>query len=49
MYPIAYPMACILDYFLGESRGTIYKKAGSSFHKYLDSKDIRRFNILENE
>lgn len=28
MYPIAYPTACALDFFLGESHGTIYKKAG---------------------
>ncbi|KAI8366697.1 uncharacterized protein BYT42DRAFT_648785 [Radiomyces spectabilis] len=28
MYPIAYPTALLLDYFLGESHGTIYKKAG---------------------
>jgi CBS domain containing-hemolysin-like protein len=28
MYPIAYPTALLLDYFLGESHGTVYKKAG---------------------
>jgi CBS domain containing-hemolysin-like protein len=28
MYPIAYPTSCVLDYFLGGSHGTIYKKAG---------------------
>lgn len=28
MYPIAYPIALILDHFLGESHGTTYKKAG---------------------
>lgn len=28
MYPIAYPTALLLDFFLGESHGTIYKKAG---------------------
>lgn len=30
MYPIAYPTALLLDFFLGESHGTIYKKAGES-------------------
>lgn len=29
MYPIAYPTALLLDYFLGESHGTVYKKAGN--------------------
>ncbi|ORY99190.1 hypothetical protein BCR43DRAFT_556605 [Syncephalastrum racemosum] len=28
MYPVAYPTALVLDYFLGESHGTVYKKAG---------------------
>ncbi|KAI8978403.1 hypothetical protein BDB01DRAFT_799700 [Pilobolus umbonatus] len=28
LYPLAYPTALLLDYFLGESHGTIYKKAG---------------------
>jgi hypothetical protein len=28
MYPVAYPTAMLLDYFLGESHGTVYKKAG---------------------
>ncbi|KAI9005475.1 hypothetical protein CLU79DRAFT_781495 [Phycomyces nitens] len=28
MYPVAYPTAALLDYFLGESHGTVYKKAG---------------------
>ncbi|KAI7869968.1 hypothetical protein BDF14DRAFT_1777964 [Spinellus fusiger] len=28
MYPVAYPIALVLDYFLGESHGTVYKKAG---------------------
>ncbi|KAI8141302.1 hypothetical protein BJV82DRAFT_620051 [Fennellomyces sp. T-0311] len=28
MYPVAYPTALTLDYFLGESHGTVYKKAG---------------------
>lgn len=31
MWPIAYPTALLLDYFLGESHGTVYKKAGKSW------------------
>lgn len=43
MYPVAYPTACLLDYFLGESHGTIYKKAGLkslvSLHRSDDTID----------
>lgn len=28
MYPVAYPTAQLLDYWLGESHGTVYRKAG---------------------
>ncbi|ORZ23036.1 hypothetical protein BCR42DRAFT_403830 [Absidia repens] len=28
MWPLAYPIALLLDYFLGKSHGTVYKKAG---------------------
>jgi hypothetical protein len=35
MYPIAYPTALLLDYFLGESHGTVYKKAGTG-QSYID-------------
>lgn len=28
MYPVAYPVAMLLDYTLGEDHGTIYKRAG---------------------
>lgn len=33
MYPIAYPTALVLDYFLGESHGTVYKKAGKCYRR----------------
>lgn len=28
MYPVAYPIALLLDYILGEHHGTVYKKSG---------------------
>ncbi|CAO3597310.1 unnamed protein product [Absidia cylindrospora] len=28
MWPLGYPIALLLDYFLGKSHGTVYKKAG---------------------
>lgn len=28
MYPIAYPISCLLDHILGEDHGTVYKKSG---------------------
>lgn len=44
MYPIAYPTALLLDFFLGESHGTIYKKAGLktlvSLHKSVNPTDV---------
>jgi CBS domain containing-hemolysin-like protein len=44
MYPIAYPTALLLDYFLGESHGTVYKKAGLktlvSLHQSVNSSDV---------
>jgi CBS domain containing-hemolysin-like protein len=35
MYPVAYPASYILGFFLGESRGTVYKKAG--LYTYLQT------------
>ncbi|KAG2213774.1 hypothetical protein INT46_005229, partial [Mucor plumbeus] len=44
MYPIAYPTALLLDFFLGESHGTIYKKAGLktlvSLHQSVNPSDV---------
>lgn len=31
LYPIAYPTSLVLNYFLGTTRGTTYKKAGKYF------------------
>ncbi|KAI8369522.1 uncharacterized protein BYT42DRAFT_503239 [Radiomyces spectabilis] len=43
MWPVAYPTAMLLDYFLGESQGTVYKKAGLktlvSLHRSEDAQD----------
>ena len=44
MYPIAYPIAKLLDYVLGESHGTVYKKAGLkslvSLHQAVHPSDV---------
>ncbi|KAI8054794.1 hypothetical protein BDF21DRAFT_431069 [Thamnidium elegans] len=44
MYPIAYPTALLLDFFLGESHGTVYKKAGLkslvSLHQAVHASDV---------
>ncbi|CEP17632.1 hypothetical protein [Parasitella parasitica] len=44
MYPIAYPTALLLDFFLGKSHGTIYKKAGLktlvSLHQSVNPSDV---------
>lgn len=44
MYPVAYPTALLLDFFLGESHGTIYKKAGLkslvSLHQSVNDTDV---------
>ncbi|KAI9486597.1 MAG: hypothetical protein EXX96DRAFT_549665 [Benjaminiella poitrasii] len=44
MYPIAYPIALLLDFFLGESHGTVYKKAGLktlvSLHQAAHASDV---------
>ncbi|CAO3635147.1 unnamed protein product [Mucor hiemalis] len=44
MYPIVYPTALLLDFFLGESHGTVYKKAGLkslvSLHQAVHEADV---------
>jgi CBS domain containing-hemolysin-like protein len=44
MYPIAYPTALLLDFFLGASHGTVYKKAGLktlvSLHQAVHPSDV---------
>ncbi|OAD69006.1 hypothetical protein PHYBLDRAFT_22162 [Phycomyces blakesleeanus NRRL 1555(-)] len=44
MFPIAYPTARLLDYVLGESHGTVYKKAGLkslvSLHQAVNPSDV---------
>ncbi|CAO3626087.1 unnamed protein product [Cunninghamella echinulata] len=51
MYPIAYPTALLLDYFLGESHGTVYKKAGLktlvSLHQAVNPSDADALTIDE--
>ncbi|CAO3637864.1 unnamed protein product [Mucor hiemalis] len=49
MYPIAYPTACVLDYFLGESHGTIYKKAGLKSLVSLHRSDETIDGLTEDE
>ncbi|CAO3607307.1 unnamed protein product [Cunninghamella echinulata] len=43
MYPLGYPMALLLDHFLGKNHGTVYKKAGLktlvSLHRSEDTDD----------
>ncbi|KAL1929730.1 hypothetical protein VTP01DRAFT_1868 [Rhizomucor pusillus] len=51
MYPIAYPTALVLDYFLGESHGTVYKKAGLktlvSLHQAVNPSDVEALTADE--
>ncbi|KAI8334002.1 hypothetical protein BC941DRAFT_433570 [Chlamydoabsidia padenii] len=51
MYPVAYPTAMLLDYFLGESHGTVYKKAGLktlvSLHQAVSPTDADALTLDE--
>ncbi|KAF7727457.1 hypothetical protein EC973_007526 [Apophysomyces ossiformis] len=51
MYPIAYPTALLLDYFLGESHGTVYKKSGLkslvSLHQAVNPSDVEALTADE--
>jgi CBS domain containing-hemolysin-like protein len=46
MYPIAYPTALLLDYFLGESHGTVYKKAGK-VDTFIGVKVVQRHGFID--
>jgi CBS domain containing-hemolysin-like protein len=45
MYPIAYPTALLLDFFLGESHGTVYKKAGLKSLVSLHHQKVNQDNV----
>ncbi|SAM09659.1 hypothetical protein [Absidia glauca] len=51
MYPVAYPTAMLLDYFLGQSHGTVYKKAGLktlvSLHQAVNPTDADALTLDE--
>ncbi|KAG2212924.1 hypothetical protein INT46_010480 [Mucor plumbeus] len=49
MYPIAYPTSYLLQYFLGESHGTIYKKAGLKTLVSLHQSDDDVEGLTEDE
>ncbi|KAI8084203.1 uncharacterized protein B0P05DRAFT_534567 [Gilbertella persicaria] len=49
MYPIAYPASYILAFFLGESKGTIYKKAGLKTLVSLHRSDENTDGLTEDE
>ncbi|ORE03015.1 hypothetical protein BCV72DRAFT_252130 [Rhizopus microsporus var. microsporus] len=49
LYPIAYPTSLVLNYFLGTTRGTTYKKAGLkclvSMHQSDDTEGLTRDEV----
>ncbi|KAI8982438.1 hypothetical protein BDF20DRAFT_866933 [Mycotypha africana] len=53
MYPLAYPTALLLDYFLGPSHGTMYKKAGLktlvSLHRAVENTETDVDALTEDE
>ncbi|KAF1805907.1 hypothetical protein FB192DRAFT_1469198 [Mucor lusitanicus] len=49
MYPFAYPASYLLQYFLGESHGTIYKKAGLKTLVSLHQSDDDIEGLTEDE
>ncbi|CAO0801129.1 unnamed protein product [Mucor circinelloides] len=49
MYPVAYPTSYLLQYFLGESHGTIYKKAGLKTLVSLHQSDDDIEGLTEDE
>ncbi|KAI7896691.1 uncharacterized protein EV154DRAFT_491874 [Mucor mucedo] len=49
LYPITYPTACALDFFLGETHGTIYKKAGLKSLVSLHRSDDDTEGLTEDE
>ncbi|KAI8373926.1 hypothetical protein EDC96DRAFT_497980 [Choanephora cucurbitarum] len=49
MYPIVYPTSLLLGYFLGESKGTVYKKEGLKSLVTLHQSDDNPDGLTEDE